>query len=721
MNCFDLLDYQTTITIFVYTQNPILTRISKSFYNVAQETSTQVKYCRYGFNSHSIYQLLNKYKRLGKKESLVLQLINKFDVIQEEKSILNIILKNGLKQCVAEILRMSRVFPVNQNSVRLIDSQLPTNQELQLFYDIEPIVKFSNRSLIWYMNTITLSGNLEILKMFMDAHLYEVNVEQEHGIPSAKFIRGRKIVRLREDPILEDISRYFTMPKDEDLRLPMMKYLVENEKIDLSTSLERTLYFGNLKLLEYVLNHCQITLLEENKVLERIKYNGDVLLKKHVLKLLYKDTELNEMKIFKLIKPTMLEFEEHAQLNHHEFIKYCVNSGITLSGRRMNAVNNAVRHGCYETVRFFLTKIKIFRIHYNALSHGLRQENVDSVRILLRHGADPNTDSGAPLTHASGRGFVETVKCLLDYGADVYARGGLCLKDAITGRHYDIIKLILEKSSKPHTFLESFFPKTCQSGNYNIIKLLLDFKQVSNRAMGLGAIYALYNKHITCCELLIENGADINVNNGRLLELAIDYEENNIVDVLLKRKDLIINENPDAFLYGCKHGKLELATIPKFEYKQDLLQKGLLVAIQNGHEQISKLLIDNTNDLDSVIDKVLVSACEHGYFDIVKTLCSRNHINVNADKGKAYFNSVMNGYSEISTFLVKEGLETRYIEMGEIVEACRIGNLEKVKEVIEPKDIEFGFLSDLCLQVACKKGNVEIVLLILKLISLNKI
>ncbi|PVU99962.1 hypothetical protein BB559_000218 [Furculomyces boomerangus] len=322
------------------------------------------------------------------------------------------------------------------------------------------------------------------------------------------------------------------MPKDEDLRLPMMKYLVENEKIDLSTSLERTLYFGNLKLLEYVLNHCQITLLEENKVLERIKYNGDVLLKKHVLKLLYKDTELNEMKIFKLIKPTMLEFEEHAQLNHHEFIKYCVNSGITLSGRRMNAVNNAVRHGCYETVRFFLTKIKIFRIHYNALSHGLRQENVDSVRILLRHGADPNTDSGAPLTHASGRGFVETVKCLLDYGADVYARGGLCLKDAIT-----------------------------------------------------------------------ENGADINVNNGRLLELAIDYEENDIVDILLKRKDLVINENPDAFLYGCKYGKLELATIPKFEYKQDLLQKGLLVAIRNGHEQISKLLIDNTNDLDSVIDK----------------------------------------------------------------------------------------------------------------------
>lgn len=88
---------------------------------------------------------------------------------------------------------------------------------------------------------------------------------------------------------------------------------------------------------------------------------------------------------------------------------------------------------------------------------------LDAVRLLLEHGADPNArdegDNASPLHFAAGAGGVEVVRALLDAGADVHGAGDVHLLDVIGWATcfgptipMDVLALLLERGARHHVF-----------------------------------------------------------------------------------------------------------------------------------------------------------------------------------------------------------------------------------------------------------------------------
>ena len=82
-----------------------------------------------------------------------------------------------------------------------------------------------------------------------------------------------------------------------------------------------------------------------------------------------------------------------------------------------------------------------------------REHTLDTARLLLQHGADPNIYChSTPLHQASSRGLLEVARLLLSYGANVNAKDGedrTSLLVAASEGHHEITKLLLEHGAVP--------------------------------------------------------------------------------------------------------------------------------------------------------------------------------------------------------------------------------------------------------------------------------
>jgi len=111
------------------------------------------------------------------------------------------------------------------------------------------------------------------------------------------------------------------------------------------------------------------------------------------------------------------------------------------------AFKDAARRGMPDLLQVYIAagvrQKYIDRALWLAAKHGKNE----AVKVLLRSGADVNTNNGKALYMAAEKGKTETVRILLECGADIY----LAPYVAVTARqiasrmgHTDIVKMILE-------------------------------------------------------------------------------------------------------------------------------------------------------------------------------------------------------------------------------------------------------------------------------------
>lgn len=87
---------------------------------------------------------------------------------------------------------------------------------------------------------------------------------------------------------------------------------------------------------------------------------------------------------------------------------------------------------------------------YDPLLAAIEKSDQESVRGLLRNGADVNVRGGFfsnPLQTASAYGEIEIVQMLLEKGADVHTQGGHCggaLQAASATGHLETVQLLLK-------------------------------------------------------------------------------------------------------------------------------------------------------------------------------------------------------------------------------------------------------------------------------------
>lgn len=157
-----------------------------------------------------------------------------------------------------------------------------------------------------------------------------------------------------------------------------------------------------------------------------------------------------------------------------------------------------------------------------------RRGHVDTVRLLLEHGADPNArdtgDNASPLHFAAGYGHVETARALLDAGGDVHGVGDVHEAEVVgwatalgapEDPRWEVLPLLLERGARHHIF------SAIAVGDLDLIRRLveqdpgtLDRRMSRFERRQTPLHFALSRGRHDVLDLLIELGADLEAEDG---------------------------------------------------------------------------------------------------------------------------------------------------------------------------------------------------------------
>ncbi|PVZ98947.1 hypothetical protein BB558_005042 [Smittium angustum] len=183
-------------------------------------------------------------------------------------------------------------------------------------------------------------------------------------------------------------------------------------------------------------------------------------------------------------------------------------------------------------------------------------------------------------------------------------------------------------------------------------------------------------------KFLVENGADIDENDGTPLKLAIENNHFHIVKYLIKRgAETKYCKNLESFLSSLdgndsptkKKMKMKMSTDNKYTLQE---------ASSNGYLDIVKSLVENGANIHENNEIALKEASENGHLDIVKYLVEKGadiHVDQNWTLGMAS----KSGYFDVVKYLVEKGANIQARENFALGIACHYGHLDLVKYLIE--------------------------------------
>ncbi|KAL3418519.1 hypothetical protein PVAG01_10235 [Phlyctema vagabunda] len=170
--------------------------------------------------------------------------------------------------------------------------------------------------------------------------------------------------------------------------------------------------------------------------------------------------------------------------------------------------------------------------------------HAEIVKALLDHGAEVNTENFLPLAAAARQGYEGIVRLLLESGANINHEIYSPLAAAARWGNENIVRLLLEKGAPInalYAYSTALFHAS-MNGNSAIVKVLLDNKADVNLKgwYGTTPLYeACYGQHIAVAKILVEAGANLNIEGGLRnefpLHAAVRKGNEELVRLLLAR------------------------------------------------------------------------------------------------------------------------------------------------------------------------------------------
>ena len=234
-------------------------------------------------------------------------------------------------------------------------------------------------------------------------------------------------------------------------------------------------------------------------------------------------------------------------------------------GELGTALNAACKRDNIDLVRILLEHdadpgVQGCWVYDNALQTACDRENLDIVLLLLEHGADPNLHGGwhGSSLHAafSQHGHEKTIRALLSKGADINYQGGeYCsiLQAAVVGENEIAVKIALQCGLSPnekggyftYPLLRAAATETCPD---SIVRILLEAgadpnleREGNDRADQTFRTALQHADTVSKATLLLDSGANVNTVAGWLdsaLHAAIAVggnEESSMIKLLVER------------------------------------------------------------------------------------------------------------------------------------------------------------------------------------------
>jgi ankyrin repeat protein len=193
---------------------------------------------------------------------------------------------------------------------------------------------------------------------------------------------------------------------------------------------------------------------------------------------------------------------------------------------RFGGLAFATQRACEQSAHILLSKGALVdqTSMQNAVHHGMHRTlaRMLSAEARTPDGAVPDanqhTDGGAPLLLlAACRGHTACIRVLLSNGAHIDAvnpRGASALTFATKKHHSSAALLLLEEGAHVD---RNALHNTVRNGMRRVLSLMLergaDPSTKTNRGAPLLAVAAGW-QHLSCCELLLRAGADVNAVNS---------------------------------------------------------------------------------------------------------------------------------------------------------------------------------------------------------------
>ncbi|KAJ7138321.1 ankyrin repeat-containing domain protein [Mycena epipterygia] len=319
---------------------------------------------------------------------------------------------------------------------------------------------------------------------------------------------------------------------------------------------------------------------------------------------------------------------------------------IVADGEDGSVLLGASAHGHMEIVQLLLKKgADIDSNNGGPLRVACKQGHIAIVRLLLEKGADSNTADekyGSTLEGASGAGHAEIVQLLLEHGTDIVRENGRALRAACRQGHLDIVSLLLEKGAEINekdVTCGSVLQAACASGHTQIVRFLLqNGANVDGGALEAAAsrqgnlfqsnwnpeyttVMVPHRTELVC--VLLENGADVGRGKDAALRAASRAGHIEVVQILLDNGADVnaSGEEGRIFQTACRGGHEETVKL--------LLKNGadingnnggpLCGASLSGQKGIVCLLLENGAEVNAIGD-ALKAACEYLYIDTVQLL-----------------------------------------------------------------------------------------------------
>ncbi|KAL5248762.1 hypothetical protein ACHWQZ_G017821 [Mnemiopsis leidyi] len=284
------------------------------------------------------------------------------------------------------------------------------------------------------------------------------------------------------------------------------------------------------------------------------------------------------------------------------------------------------------------------------LTYAAKEGHVSVVRLLLKHGADPeqtNSYGWTPLMQASVNGHVRCVKCLLEFGADalhknLFKQTSLVL--AAARGHNDILQSIITSTSQSRKEEREYKDQLCEAlcysafhGNISTVKLLLHYNAEISKSIRdtdwTPLLYGLFSGHLpTCRTLLYAASPNISSRDNSLLVQVIRATESPEKRELmaLLSETLPIPDSSKAISLAIENGDLAAlqSVIGIADTQSNTLMGGtpLMFASVMGQTDIVKWLLEVGCDINAQDENnkwtALMQAVFHGHYRVVEYLLS---------------------------------------------------------------------------------------------------
>lgn len=221
--------------------------------------------------------------------------------------------------------------------------------------------------------------------------------------------------------------------------------------------------------------------------------------------------------------------------------------------------------------------------------------------------------------------------------------------------------------------------------------------------------------HFLLCEKLEEIILYIKLFNRNIFNEEIFNED---IKNVFKKMD--VGEYSEDWKNIIKHGKLDLylylINIGKISY-QSTKNTCLSLACKHGQMKIFQYLLDNRINVNSQHNKSLKNACEYGHYEMVKILLPKYRRQKSDTIQACILLSLKNGHNEITKLLLdyKKNVtlsDSDGIPQYEYVKLLRFsgenGNVEMTHFYIDKIETMYLHKETLFLEEICKRGHLEI-------------